>query len=230
MLAHEVIIELAPCTRLLTSIWIFARWVPREFGRLLLFHAEGGTTFRIGVACDKNMRHQSFIAWQGGAHVHVCRSRSPPMPGRSKRSEASVIINFRHSGRASSIIVWRQRLWDQIGDLNNGGFLAHRNPKESEDELEIIHSTCAGASGKAGQHHSNRILTKFIHPACAHGSSPLLHNMRPEERHKTVTGPHRNAELTQFRRQCRHTLRIDIIGKNLAAFLNKAPSDREPDT
>ena len=41
----------------------------------------------------------------------------------------------------------RQRLWDQIGDLNNGGFLAHRNPKESEDELEIIHSTCAGASG-----------------------------------------------------------------------------------
>jgi hypothetical protein len=111
------------------------------------------------------------------------------MPGRSKRSEASVIINFRHSGRASSIIVQRQRRWDQTGDSNNGGFLFHRNTKESEDELEIIHSTCAGASGKAGQHHSNRILTKFIRPACAHGSSPLLHNMGPEERHKTVTGP-----------------------------------------
>ena len=27
-----------------------------------------------------------------------------------------------------------QRLWDQVGDLSNGGFLAHRNPKESEDE------------------------------------------------------------------------------------------------
>jgi hypothetical protein len=114
------------------------------------------------------------------------------MLGRSKRSEASVIINFRHSGRASSIIVQRQRRWGQTGDLNNGGFLFHRNPKESEDELEIIHSTCAGASGKAGQHHSNRILTKFIRPACAHGSSPLLHNMRPEERHKTVTGPIRH--------------------------------------
>jgi hypothetical protein len=61
--------------------------------------------------------------------------------------------------------------------LSNGGFLAHRNPKESEDELEIIHSTCAGASGKDGQHHSNRIIAKFIRPACAHGSSPLLHNM-----------------------------------------------------
>ena len=31
-------------------------------------------------------------------------------------------------------IVQRQRLWDQTGDLNYGGFLAHRNPKESEDE------------------------------------------------------------------------------------------------
>ena len=73
--------------------------------------------------------------------------------------------------------VRRQRLWDQIGDLSNGGFLAHRNHKESEGELEILHSTCAGASGKAGQHHSNPTLAKFIRPACAHGSSPLLHNM-----------------------------------------------------
>ena len=35
-------------------------------------------------------------------------------------------------------IVRRQHLWDQSGDLNNGGFLAHRNPKESEDEPEIL--------------------------------------------------------------------------------------------
>jgi hypothetical protein len=40
----------------------------------------------------------------------------------------------------------RQCLWDQIGDLNNGGFLAHRNPKESEDESEILRPTHAGAS------------------------------------------------------------------------------------
>ena len=36
--------------------------------------------------------------------------------------------------------VQRQRLWDQIGELSNGGFLAHRNPKESEDEPEILHT------------------------------------------------------------------------------------------
>jgi len=30
-------------------------------------------------------------------------------------------------------LVRRQRLWDQSGDLRHGGFLAHRNPKESED-------------------------------------------------------------------------------------------------
>ncbi|MCA3363327.1 MAG: hypothetical protein ING08_21220 [Roseomonas sp.] len=42
--------------------------------------------------------------------------------------------------------VRRQRLWDQIGDFNNGGFLAHRNPKESEDEPEILRPTHAGAS------------------------------------------------------------------------------------
>ncbi len=73
--------------------------------------------------------------------------------------------------------VRRQRLSDQIGDLNNGEFLAHRNPKESEDVLEIIHSTCAGASGKDGQHDSNRILAKFIRPSCAPDSTPLLHNI-----------------------------------------------------
>jgi hypothetical protein len=39
----------------------------------------------------------------------------------------------------------------------------------------------------------------------------------------------RNALLTQFRRQCCHTFRIDVIGSNLADFLNKTSSDREPD-
>jgi len=38
-----------------------------------------------------------------------------------------------------------------------------------------------------------------------------------------------NAGFTQFRRQCCHTLRIDVIGYNLATFLNKTPSDGEPD-
>jgi hypothetical protein len=42
--------------------------------------------------------------------------------------------------------VHRQRLWDQSGDLNNGGFLAHRNPKESEDEPEILCPTRPCAS------------------------------------------------------------------------------------
>ena len=30
-----------------------------------------------------------------------------------------------------------QRLWDQTDDLNNGGFLSHRNPLESEDDPDI---------------------------------------------------------------------------------------------
>ena len=30
--------------------------------------------------------------------------------------------------------VRRQHLWDQTGDLNNGGFLAHPNSTESKDE------------------------------------------------------------------------------------------------
>jgi len=42
--------------------------------------------------------------------------------------------------------VHRQRLWDQIGDLSYGGFLAHRNPKESEDEPEILRPTRPCAS------------------------------------------------------------------------------------
>jgi hypothetical protein len=35
--------------------------------------------------------------------------------------------------------------------LNNGGFLAHRNPKESEDGPEILRPTHAGARRKAGR-------------------------------------------------------------------------------
>jgi hypothetical protein len=34
--------------------------------------------------------------------------------------------------------VRRRRLWDRIGDLSNGGFLAHGNPKEGEEEPEIL--------------------------------------------------------------------------------------------
>jgi len=40
--------------------------------------------------------------------------------------------------------------------LNNGGFLAHRNPKESEDEPELRRPTHAGASRKAGPRYSPR--------------------------------------------------------------------------
>jgi hypothetical protein len=39
--------------------------------------------------------------------------------------------------RAGLVRVRRQHLWEQIGDLSNGGFLAHRNPKENEDGPEI---------------------------------------------------------------------------------------------
>ncbi|MFM7417449.1 MAG: MlrC C-terminal domain-containing protein, partial [Alphaproteobacteria bacterium] len=52
-------------------------------------------------------------------------------------------------------VVRRQRLWDQIGDLSNGGFLAHRNPKESEDMPEILRPTHAGASREASPRHAS---------------------------------------------------------------------------
>ena len=43
----------------------------------------------------------------------------------------------------------RQHLCDQNRYLNIGG-LAHRNPKESEDEPEILRPTRAGASRRPG--------------------------------------------------------------------------------
>ena len=57
---------------------------------------------------------------------------------------------------ARFITVRRQRLWDQIGGLSNGGFLAHRNPKESEDKPEILRPTHAGTSRKTGPRYSPR--------------------------------------------------------------------------
>ena len=59
--------------------------------------------------------------------------------------------------------VRRQHLWDQIGDLRYGGFLAHRNPKESEDEPEILRPTRPCASRKAG--HDIRRAARKHHSA-----------------------------------------------------------------
>lgn len=39
---------------------------------------------------------------------------------------------FKHA--SGYLSVRRQRLWDQNGDLQYGGFLAHNNPKEIDDE------------------------------------------------------------------------------------------------
>ena len=46
--------------------------------------------------------------------------------------------------------VRRQRLCEQTGDLINGGILAHRNPKESKDDPQILRPPCAGETGKVG--------------------------------------------------------------------------------
>jgi hypothetical protein len=50
--------------------------------------------------------------------------------------------------RELTMIVGRGRLWDQTGDLSNGGFLALRNPKESEDAPEILRPTRPCANRK----------------------------------------------------------------------------------
>ena len=43
----------------------------------------------------------------------------------------------------------------------------------------------------AVQRYPHRIFAKFIRPACAHGSSPLLHMTCSKERHQTATDPMR---------------------------------------
>jgi hypothetical protein len=62
-------------------------------------------------------------------------------PSRSSKEISVALIEAMATG-----LVHRQRLWDQIGDLSYGGFLAHRNPKESEDEPEILRLTRPCAS------------------------------------------------------------------------------------
>jgi hypothetical protein len=51
--------------------------------------------------------------------------------------------------------VRRQRLWDQIGDLSNGGFLAHRNPNKREDEPACF-ILCHGAAHSHSLQHPDR--------------------------------------------------------------------------
>jgi hypothetical protein len=54
--------------------------------------------------------------------------------------------------------VRRPRLWDQTGDLKYGEFLAHRNPKESEDEPEIVRPTRPYASREDGLRYPHHIM------------------------------------------------------------------------
>ncbi len=103
--------------------------------------------------------------------------------------------NISSSSLASTIIlsltrnlcpVRRQRLWDQSGDLNNGEFLAHRNPKESEDEPEILRPTRLCASRKAGpryspRHESQHNLTSSD-VSFGRGQTILLERMRIKRR------------------------------------------------
>ena len=97
----------------------------------------------------------------GEAESFIPLVRSPtPLPISHALSPSPIRPLFgRHPGIFGADLcihpgVQRQRLWDQIGDLNNGGFLAHRNPKESEDEPEILRPTHAGTSRKAGPRYS----------------------------------------------------------------------------
>jgi len=54
----------------------------------------------------------------------------------------------RMMGPKESRGVRRQHLWDQVGDLSNGGFLAHGNPKESEDHRVSTPKNCAKLAGR----------------------------------------------------------------------------------
>ena len=87
-----------------------------------------------------------------------------------------VVGSYTYFREHDVLVVRRQHLWDQIGDLSNGGFLAHHNPKESEDEPEILRPTHAGTSRKTGPRyspcHAQAPFRRGQYPHC-HGRSRL---------------------------------------------------------
>ena len=92
----------------------------------------------------------------------------------------------------------RQRLWDQTGDLNNGGFPAHRNHKESEDEPKILRPTHAVPAEKlvrdirraTRKHHSAEDKIRIVlEGLCGEESIENIENQGPETVAFTVPFP-----------------------------------------
>ena len=70
-------------------------------------------------------------------HLNHYAEGFDPVLGRAERlgyHEVSANCALVQAYVTRLLAVRRQHLWDPIGDLNNGGLLIHRNPKESEDE------------------------------------------------------------------------------------------------
>ena len=70
-------------------------------------------------------------------HLDLYAEGFDPVLGRAERlgyHEVSANCALVEAYVTRLLAVRRQHLWDPIGDLNNGGLLIHRNPKESEDE------------------------------------------------------------------------------------------------
>jgi hypothetical protein len=73
----------------------------------------------------------------------LCRNSGYPSTCETYMSHSylEITIIFQKSCSVSFTFAPRQRLCGLIVDLSYGGFLAHRNPKESGDEPQILNPT-----------------------------------------------------------------------------------------
>jgi hypothetical protein len=79
---------------------------------------------------------------------------------------------------------------DAVLDFQNG-ILTRRWLHGPATDEPLVHESYASAAtpGTGTAQDLHRVLAKLIRPACASGSSPLLHIRRQKERHQTARGP-----------------------------------------
>ena len=104
-------------------------------------------------------------------------------------------VNFQPS---TSGPVRRQRLSDQTGELNNGGFLAHRNPKESKKEAtcsvlvrwpatsQPLHQPKPPRRQRQAVPADGGVLAGGVHGASPTSPHPPLHHLHMQRRRRQI--------------------------------------------